>query len=128
MSISALSTSSVVPPAVIESAPQPLPDAAVQARRAATAEHTALTLTLGSLRRFLQDSQITEICINRPGALFIETGSGWHYESAPDIDFDWCCRFSKLVANFTRQRIDATAPLLSAFLSAGERMKTVLRL
>jgi type IV secretion system protein VirB11 len=126
MSISAVSTSFVVPPAFLESAPQAPTDAAVQPRRAANAEHTALALTLGSLARFLQDSQITEICINRPGALFIETGSGWHYESAPDIDFDWCCRFSKLVANFTRQRIDATAPLLSASLPGGERVQLVL--
>ncbi|HEX2790680.1 MAG TPA: P-type DNA transfer ATPase VirB11 [Steroidobacteraceae bacterium] len=104
----------------------PAADAAAEPRRAGGVELTALALTLRSLSRFLQDSQITEICINRPGALFLETGSGWQYESAPEIDFDWCCRFSKLVANFTRQRVDATTPLLSASLPGGERVQLVL--
>ena len=58
--------------------------------------------------------------------MFIETGSGWRCESAPEADFDWCLRFAKLVANFTRQRVDATAPLLSASLPGGERVQIVL--
>jgi type IV secretion system protein VirB11 len=112
--------------AALESALQPLPEATPDARRAAGAELTALALTLRPLGRFLHDPQINEICINRPGAVFIETSSGWHYESAVEIDLAWCCRFAKLVANFARQRVDATAPLLSASLPGGERVQLVL--
>jgi type IV secretion system protein VirB11 len=115
-----------MPPAAIESAAMPQSVAVGQARRPGSAEPTALALTLKSLGRFLQEDQVTEICINRPGEVFIETGSGWRYESAPEIDFDWCCRFAKLVANYSRQRIDATAPLLSASLPGGERIQLVL--
>jgi type IV secretion system protein VirB11 len=115
-----------MPSAARESALEPPPAAAADLRRAGNPELTALALTLRILDRFLQDPRITEICINRPGALFIETGSGWQYESAPEIDFDWCCRFAKLVANYTRQRVDAAAPLLSASLPGGERVQLVL--
>jgi type IV secretion system protein VirB11 len=115
-----------MPPAALDSALEPQSGTASDSRRGANPEPTALVLTLRSLGRFLQDSQITEICINRPGGVFLETGSGWQYEPAPEIDFDWCCRFAKLVANYTRQRIDATAPLLSASLPGGERIQLVL--
>ena len=116
----------VMPPASLEPALEPQSGSAPDSRRGGTPEPTALVLTLRSLGRFLQDSKITEICINRPGGVFLETGSGWQYELAPEIDFDWCCRLAKLVANYTRQRIDATAPLLSASLPGGERIQLVL--
>ncbi len=40
--------------------------------------------------------------------------------------FDWCLSLAKLVANSTRQRIDAESPLLSAALPEGERIQIVL--
>jgi type IV secretion system protein VirB11 len=58
--------------------------------------------------------------------LFIETGSGWQYVSAAEIDFDWCRRFAKLVANYSHQRVDAATPLVSAALPGGERVQLVL--
>lgn len=67
-----------------------------------------------------------EICINRPSELFLETGTGWHSERAAYADFDWCRRFAKLVANFSRQRVDETSPLLSASLPSGERVQIAL--
>ncbi|HEY2274991.1 MAG TPA: P-type DNA transfer ATPase VirB11 [Steroidobacteraceae bacterium] len=41
-------------------------------------------------------------------------------------DFDWCQRLAKLLANATRQRVDESAPLLSASLPTGERVQIVL--
>jgi type IV secretion system protein VirB11 len=66
-----------------------------------------------------------ELCINRPGEAFLETRRGWHRESLPYADYEWCMRLAKLVANSTQQRIDATAPLLSASLPSGERVQIV---
>ena len=40
--------------------------------------------------------------------------------------FEWCTSLAKLVANSTRQRIDAESPLLSASLPGGERIQIVL--
>ncbi|TLZ50593.1 MAG: P-type DNA transfer ATPase VirB11 [Gammaproteobacteria bacterium] len=52
--------------------------------------------------------------------------SGWRCEEVPFADFDWCRRFAKLIANVTRQRVDESAPLLSASLPSGERVQIVL--
>jgi type IV secretion system protein VirB11 len=90
------------------------------------AEVSALGLTLRALRPLLANSDVTELCINRPKEAFVETRAGWHREPLPFADFEWCCRLAKLVANSTQQRIDATAPLLSASLPSGERVQIVM--
>jgi type IV secretion system protein VirB11 len=91
-----------------------------------TASTSALELTLRSLRPLLSRSDVTELCINRPGVAFLETREGWRREALPFADFDWCRRLAKLVANSTRQRIDEESPLLSASLPSGERIQIVL--
>jgi type IV secretion system protein VirB11 len=90
------------------------------------AEVSALDLTLRALRPILSNSDVTELCINRPGEAFLELRSGWRREMLPFADFDWCRRLAKLVANSTRQRIDEESPLLSAALPSGERIQIVL--
>jgi type IV secretion system protein VirB11 len=87
---------------------------------------SALNLTLRALHPLLANSDVTELCINRPLEAFIETREGWHRESLPFADFEWCCRLAKLVANSTQQRVDATSPLLSASLPTGERIQIVM--
>jgi type IV secretion system protein VirB11 len=52
--------------------------------------------------------------------------SGWQRHALPCADFEWCSRLAKLVANSTQQRVDSTAPLLSASLPTGERVQVVL--
>jgi type IV secretion system protein VirB11 len=89
-------------------------------------ERSALELTLRALRPLLSDSEVTELCINRPGEAFLETRAGWRREVLPFADFDWCHRLAKLVANSTKQRIDEESPLLSASLPSGERIQIVL--
>ena len=102
-------------------------DSSVRDTRELYGEPSSLALTLaGLLRPFLQEPQITEICINRPGSVFLETNIGWQCETLPELDLDWCSRFAKLVANYTRQRVDATSPLLSGSLPGGERVQLVL--
>lgn len=90
------------------------------------ASTSALELTLRALRPLLSRSDVTELCINRPGVVFLETREGWQREAIPFADFDWCRRLAKLVANSTRQRIDEESPLLSASLPSGERIQIVL--
>jgi type IV secretion system protein VirB11 len=89
-------------------------------------EASALGLTLRALRPLLANADVMELCINRPMEAFLETRDGWHREALPFADFDWCSRLAKLVANSTQQRIDATAPLLSASLPTGERVQIVI--
>lgn len=87
---------------------------------------SSLALFLGPLSRLLDDPEVTEICINEPGVAFVERQSGWEREELPFASFDWCMSIAKLVANFTRQRISANEPLLSATLPGGERIQVVL--
>lgn len=87
---------------------------------------TSLAMTLRPLAPWLSRSEVTEICINRPGELFVESQSGWQREALPIATFDWCMRLAKLVAHSTHQRIAEDAPLLSATLPGGERIQIVL--
>lgn len=97
------------------------------APEAASAEPpSSLALFLSPLGRLLDDPEVTEICINEPGVAFVERQSGWMREELPFASFDWCMAIAKLVANFTRQRISANEPLLSATLPGGERIQIVL--
>jgi type IV secretion system protein VirB11 len=89
-------------------------------------DKSALELTMRALRPLLSNTDVMELCINRPMEAFLETRDGWHRESLPFADFEWCTRLAKLVANSTQQRIDATAPLLSASLPTGERVQIVM--
>ena len=89
-------------------------------------ELSALDLTLRALRPLLADPDVTELCINRPREIFIETDTGWRREEVQFADFDWCLRVAKLIANVTRQRVDEASPLLSASLPSGERVQIVL--
>jgi type IV secretion system protein VirB11 len=92
----------------------------------AGSELSALDLTLRALRPLLSTPGVTELCINRPREIFIETPAGWRREELPFADFDWCKRLAKLIANVTRQRVDESSPLLSASLPSGERVQVVL--
>ncbi|MGE0115009.1 MAG: P-type DNA transfer ATPase VirB11 [Steroidobacteraceae bacterium] len=87
---------------------------------------SSLELTLRALRPWLSRPDVTELCINRPGEIFLETCTGWQQELLPFADYDWCRRLAKLVANSTQQRIDEESPLLSASLPSGERIQIVL--
>jgi type IV secretion system protein VirB11 len=99
------------------------PQSAAPETQTSPQDASALELTLRSLRPLLAHPEVTELCINRPQEIFLETASGWRREAAPWADFEWCRRLAKLVANFTRQRIDESSPLLSAALPSGERVQ-----
>ncbi|HUN25452.1 MAG TPA: P-type DNA transfer ATPase VirB11, partial [Steroidobacteraceae bacterium] len=89
-------------------------------------DFSTLELTLRPLRPLLADQEVTELCINRPGEAFLETGTGWRRTTVEFADFDWCLRLAKLVANSTSQRIDEQSPLLTAALPSGERIQIVI--
>ncbi len=86
---------------------------------------SSLALTLRLLRPYLRPD-VTELCINRPGEVFLETRSGWERHALPFADFPWCYRLAKLIANSTRQRITEESPILSAALPTGERVQLVI--
>jgi type IV secretion system protein VirB11 len=91
-----------------------------------TPDSSALDLTVRALRPWLSAPEVTELCINRPREVFIETRHGWRCEAIEFADFHWCRRLARLIANATRQRLDEQAPLLSASLPSGERVQIVI--
>ncbi len=92
----------------------------------AASEASALEITLRPLKPFLTEAGVSELCINRPAEMFIETPAGWRCEAFPTADFDWCRRLAKLIANWTHQRIDESSPLLSGSLPSGERVQIAI--
>jgi len=92
-------------------------------RSAGHVPETSLDHALKSLRPWLEDPELTELCIYRPQEAFIERARAWTRVPMPFASFEWCLRFAKLVGNATRQRIDEGSPLLSAGLPTGERVQ-----
>ena len=103
-----------------------MPAERVRADACGPGHASALELLIRPLRPLLARPDVMEICINRPLEVFLETGAGWRREPAGYADLDWCRRFAKLVANFSRQRVDETSPLLSASLPSGERVQIAI--
>ncbi len=50
-------------------------------------ETSALDLNLRALRPLLANSDVMELCINRPKEAFLETLDGWRRETLPFADF-----------------------------------------
>jgi type IV secretion system protein VirB11 len=92
----------------------------------ASASSTALAQYVAALSPWLADAAVTELCINRPGEVFVERATGWTREVASFATLLWCQAFAKLVAGATKQRVNAESPLLSASLPTGERVQVVL--
>jgi type IV secretion system protein VirB11 len=105
---------------------QAVPVTVANARPPTVVDSSSLDLTLRALRPILIDRDVTEICINRPGEAYVETRDGWRCERLGFATFEWCYGLAKLVANSTKQRIEAESPLLSASLPSGERIQIVL--
>ncbi|MBV6417188.1 MAG: Type IV secretion system protein VirB11 [Steroidobacteraceae bacterium] len=92
----------------------------------AVATRSSLEVVLEPIRALLDDPQVRELCINRPGELFLERAQGWVRQDFLAGTFEWGLRFAKLVANASRQRVDETSPLLSASLPSGERVQLAI--
>lgn len=77
---------------------------------------------------FLNDPRVTEICINRPGEVFLETVDGWQRVDVPGLTFDRARQFCTTVVNESKtgQRITAVDPVVSLTFPTGQRAQFVL--
>lgn len=89
-------------------------------------EASSLDLNLAPLRPLLDDVQVTEICINRPQSAWVERYTGWSNHEVPFATYEWCNALARLVGNYTKQRVSASEPVMSATLPSGERVQFVL--
>ena len=77
---------------------------------------------------YMASPEVTEICINRPGELWIETRAGWERIEAPTLNFERARQFCTAVVNEsnTGQRITDTDPVVSLTFPTGQRAQFVM--
>lgn len=77
---------------------------------------------------FLNNPDVTEICINRPGEVFLETSQGWKKVSVDTLTFERARQFCTAVVNEsnTGQRITETEPMVSLTFPTGQRAQFVI--
>ena len=80
------------------------------------------------IREFMTSPDVTEICINRPGELSLETRHGWQRVEVPTLTFERARQFCTAVVNEsnTGQRITDTDPAVSLTFPTGQRAQFVI--
>jgi type IV secretion system protein VirB11 len=81
---------------------------------------------LAPLAAFLTMPGVTEVAINRPGEVFVETSAHWQRHSVPALTLARCRSLANAIASYCDQRVDAGAPVLTARLPGTERIHLVL--
>ncbi|MEP6906538.1 MAG: P-type DNA transfer ATPase VirB11 [Pseudoxanthomonas sp.] len=73
-------------------------------------------------------AEVTEICINKPGEIYLETRQGWQRIAVPDLNFERARQFCTTVVNEsnTGQRITDTDPVVSLTFPTGQRAQFVI--
>jgi len=89
-------------------------------------DHAVLHHYLAPLAHHLAQDGVTELVVNRPGELAIETGAGWTWSAAPELTEAWLATLGRAAAAFTAQDISPETPICSTALPNGERCQVVL--
>lgn len=86
-----------------------------------------LRIYLRPLARFLDQSDVTEVMVNRPGEVWIERAGQMAMEQvdAPEVDDLLLARLAAQIARTTHQGINRESPLLAAVLPEGQRVQMV---
>jgi type IV secretion system protein VirB11 len=74
----------------------------------------------------LDDTDVTELVINRPRRVLTETHLGWRAHDYPDLDFERLMSFAVAIATLTSQAVSAEHPVLSALLPGDARIQIVV--
>lgn len=90
------------------------------------AASSALAHYLRPLRALLSQPTLTELCINRPQQVHVESAQGWQVVDVPELTFEWTLQLARLIAGANGQTVSAEQPLLSTSLPSGERVQVVL--
>ncbi|WP_017463874.1 P-type DNA transfer ATPase VirB11 [Dyella ginsengisoli] len=80
------------------------------------------------LREFMASPDVTEICINQPGEIYLERRGGWHRVEVPSLTFERARQFCTAVINEsnTGQRITDVDPVVSLTFPTGQRAQFVI--
>ena len=77
---------------------------------------------------YMSSPDVTEICINKPGEIYLETRQGWQRIDVPSLNFERARQFCTAVVNEsnTGQRITDTDPVVSLTFPTGQRAQFVI--
>lgn len=69
---------------------------------------------------------VTDVAINRPGEIWVETPRGWLQEKVPHLDFQLCQRVAHHLCVFNRKSLSPQTPIHTVELPFGERGQIVM--
>jgi type IV secretion system protein VirB11 len=80
------------------------------------------------VREHMACAEVTEICINRPGEIYVEDRQGWQRIEVPSLTFERARQFCTAVINEsnTGQRITDVDPIVSLTFPTGQRAQFVI--
>ncbi|GAL14626.1 ATPase [Vibrio astriarenae] len=87
---------------------------------------TSINYLFQPLESWLNDDNVTEIVINRPEEVWIESRSQWTRFSVPELTFDRLMSMATATAAYSDNYIAVSTPMLSAMLPKGERAQFVI--
>ena len=82
-----------------------------------------LRLLIAPLQMWLDDPHVTEICINRPGEIWVERHGQWQLYPVPPLDFGTLDSIATLAAAMTSQDVGPNHPLCATALPDGQRVQ-----
>ena len=85
----------------------------------------SVNLFLAPFAEWLQDVEVTEIAVNRPGEVWFEKNSLWACKKHPLVTTAQLKALGTAIATYSNQQWDAKRPLLSASLPDGSRIQLV---
>ena len=81
---------------------------------------------LAPLAAMLERADVTDIFVNRPGEIWVETiEGGLERHAAPNLDETTLWRLARQIASLSNQGVSREHPLLSATLPGGERVQII---
>jgi type IV secretion system protein VirB11 len=86
---------------------------------------TSVNYLLAFAKVWMEDPEITEICVNRPYEVFCERHNVWERHEVDDLTYDLLESLSISIAKYCSNDISDTRPVLSAILPGGERVQVV---
>ena len=83
---------------------------------------------LNPIQQWLDQDNVSEICVNQPGAVWVEEmgALGMQQHVVQEMDAKCIGALARQVAAKSKQSVSAETPLLSAALPTGERIQIIL--
>lgn len=85
-----------------------------------------LDSNIAVLRPYLDDAGVTEVVINRPGELAVESQEGWVWHDEPALTGEALQTIATAAAAYTNQDIGTETPICSTVFPTGERVQLLV--